>query len=50
MEEYKQNKIEYLVQDKKLKRDKIKILIVGNTYNIYDNLLGKDLIDLLNNS
>lgn len=48
MEEYKQNKIEYLVQEKKLKRDKIKILVVGNTYNIYDNLLGKDLIDLLN--
>ena len=48
MEEYKQNKIEYLVQDKKLKRDKIKILVVGNTYNIYDNLLGKDLINLLN--
>ena len=31
MEEYKQNKIEYLVQDKKLKRDKIKVIINKKT-------------------
>lgn len=33
---------------KKLKSDKKKILLVGHSYNMYDNLIGNPIIDMLN--
>lgn len=34
---------------KKLESDKKKILLVGHSYNMYDNLIGKPIIDMLKN-
>ena len=46
----KRNKIKkenVLTNLKKLKSDKKKILIVGHSYNAYDNLIGKPIINML---
>lgn len=48
IEEYKQNKIRYLIQQKKLTRNKLKILLIGQKYIIYDSLIGYKIIQLLN--
>ncbi|MBO5182912.1 MAG: hypothetical protein J6B64_00785 [Bacilli bacterium] len=46
-EEYKQNKINYLLQEKRLNRNKTKVLLVCHTYNSNDNLVGKLVTDNL---
>lgn len=48
-EEYKQNKINYLIQKKKLERDKHKVLIVSHNYNVFDAIVGKKITKILNN-
>lgn len=46
-EEYKQNKINYLLQEKRLNRDKTKVLLVSHSYNSVDNIIGKRITDIL---
>ena len=46
-EEYKQNKINYLLQEKRLNRDKTKVLLVSHSYNSVDNVIGKRITDIL---
>ncbi len=45
-EEYKQNKINYLLQEKRLYNEKTKILLIGYLYNIFDNLTKKMIMDV----
>lgn len=47
-EEYKNNKINYLLQSKRLKRKSTKILLVSHSYNAFDNLIGKQIVNLFN--
>ena len=42
-------KYKYLKQDSILKKDKLKILVSGHTYNLNDNFIGKPLINYLKN-
>lgn len=46
-EEYRRNKIDYLVQKKKLESNKYKILLVAHKYNSNDNMIGKVISELL---
>lgn len=46
-EEYKKNKIDYLIQKKKLGSSKYKILLVSHSYNSLDNMVGKIISELL---
>lgn len=46
-EEYKQRKINYLLQRKKLNRERTKVLLVSHSYNSNDNLVGKIITDNL---
>ncbi len=46
-EEYKQRKINYLLQRKKLNRERTKVLLVSHGYNSNDNLVGKIITDNL---
>lgn len=46
-EEYKQNKVKYLLQNKKLQDDKCKVLLVSHPYNTYDNIIGKIINEIL---
>lgn len=46
-EEYRRNKINYLVQKKKLESNKYKILLVAHKYNSNDNMIGKIVSELL---
>lgn len=46
-EEYKKNKIDYLLQKKKLDSSKYKILLVSHAYNAKDNMVGKIVSELL---
>ena len=46
-EEYKQSKIKYLIQQKKLKTDKTKVLLVSHPYNLTDNLVGEVIKEIL---
>lgn len=46
-EEYKQKKINYLLQEKRLNRENTKILLVCHSYNSLDNLVGKEITDIL---
>lgn len=48
--EKKQEKIENITQERKLKNDKIKILIVSHPYNIYDKYLSSNIINYLNSN
>lgn len=47
-EEYKQNKIKYILEKKKLVTNKTKVLLVSHSYNIYDNLVGDIIKEILN--
>ncbi len=47
-EQYKEDKIKYLVQEKKINRDKLKVLLVSNSYNSYDKTIGKAISKTLN--
>jgi len=38
-EEYKKNKINYLIQEEKIKKDKNKVLIISDDYLCFDNLI-----------
>ncbi len=40
-EEYKDKKVKYLLQNKKINIDKTKVLLVSHSYNLHDNLIGK---------
>lgn len=42
-EEYKQNKLRYLKEIKKIDSDKLKVLIVSHFYNMNDNYIGKNI-------
>lgn len=46
-EEYKQNKIKYLIQNKKLESNKTKVLLVSHPYNLNDNLVGEVIKEIL---
>ena len=46
--EKKQNNIEHITQNRKIKNNKIKVLIVSHPYNIYDKYLGSNIINYLN--
>lgn len=46
-EEYKQQKIKYLLQNKKLESNKCKVLLVSHAYNSYDNIVGKIIEEIL---
>lgn len=47
-EEYKQNKIKYIIEKKKLESNKKKILLVSHSYNLNDNLVGEIIKEILN--
>lgn len=47
IEEYKQNKINYLIQNKKLNKQGTKILLVSHPYNTNDYLIGGIITDIL---
>lgn len=46
-EDYKEKRINYLLQMKKLENDRYKILLVSHSYNTYDNLVGKVVNEIL---
>lgn len=46
-EEYKDKKIKYLLQNKKIGAEKTKILLVSHSYNLHDNLVGKIIKEIL---
>lgn len=46
-EQYKQRKIDFLIQNKKLQNNNIKVLLVSHPYNTNDYLVGKIIIDIL---
>lgn len=46
-EEYKQNKIKYILEKKKLTSNKMKILLVSHSYNLNDNLVGDIIKEIL---
>jgi predicted nucleotide-binding protein (sugar kinase/HSP70/actin superfamily) len=46
-EDYKNKKVKYLLQNKKLKTDKTKVLLVSHAYNLNDNLVGNILKEIL---
>lgn len=46
-EEYKQYKIKYLIQNKKLESNKTKVLLVSHSYNLNDNLVGEVIKEIL---
>ena len=48
--EKKQKYIEHITQERQLKNDKIKILIVSHPYNIYDKYLSNNIIKYLNDN
>lgn len=47
-EEYKQNKIKYILEKKKLDSNKTKVLLVSHSYNLNDNLVGDIIKEILN--
>lgn len=47
-EEYKQNKIKYILERRKLESNKTKVLLVSHSYNLNDNLVGDVIREILN--
>lgn len=47
-EEYKQNKIKYILEKRKLESEKTKVLLVSHSYNLNDNLVGDIIKEILN--
>lgn len=47
-EEYKQNKIKYILEKIKLESEKTKVLLVSHSYNLNDNLVGDIIKEILN--